>query len=319
MNILYLPIYEPGAHHDVQRTNKHGLRDALAKRGTVTEFDYVAPPQAQVMPELIGLIESTQPDLLFLQLQGTDRVTADDLHRIRENYPALTVVNWNGDFWPEHLTSPDMLALLDNVDLQMVINGSVLPVYAELGINARYWQFGYETATRELPDVPAYDVVFLGNNYSEKRAELYKVLRSLPYKVGIYGSGWPESDGQCTYDFAYGEALYRKAKIAIDDSQWPDAEGYTSNRILQAMYAGCFVLHQYVKGMGRYTDLWASVHYAEFNTLEDLPQAVDKWLTHDEMRGIIASTGQRAVTECHSFDERVNQLFDEFLPAVRHE
>lgn len=319
MNILYLPIYEPGAHHDVQRANKHGLRDALGKRGTVTEFDYVAVPQSQVMPELIGLIESTHPDLLFLQLQGTDRVTADDLHRIRDNYPALTVVNWNGDFWPEHLTSPDMLALLDNVDLQMVINGSVLSTYAELGINARYWQFGYETALGELPDVPAYDVVFLGNNYSEKRAELYNVLRSLPYKVGIYGSGWPQSEGQCTYDFAYGEALYRKAKIAIDDSQWPDAEGYTSNRILQAMYAGCFVLHQYVSKLEDYASLFADVDYAQFSTLDELPECVAMWLSADKERCEIAQLGHNAVVAYHSFDARVAQLFDEFLPTVRYE
>lgn len=315
--ILYLPIIEPGTNHDLQARTKHGLRDALAKRGLVCEFDYCAPPQGLLMSQLLDLLGEFKPTLLFLQIQGDDRLSPSDLRFIRETYPALQIVNWNGDYWPEHLTSERMLDILRYVDLQLVINASVLPTYTEHGIRAAYWQFGYETAVDPLPDVPAYDVVFLGNNYSDKRRELAAILKALPCKVGVYGSGWGEyTDGQCTYDFAYGEALYRKAKIAIDDSQWPDATGYTSNRILQAMAAGCFVLHQWVDGLSDLMHLYSMEHFGEFHALSDLPAAVAYWLDHEAERTRIAEAGQREVQARHSFDARVSQLFDELLLEV---
>lgn len=317
--ILYLPIFEPGTNHDLQRRTKHGLRDALARRGEVREYDYCALPRDRMIADLLTMLRDFAPTLLFMQIQGDDRFMPADLAFIRETFPAMKIVNWNGDFWPEHLTSQPMLDILRHVDLQLVINASVLPTYEQHGIRAAYWQFGYETAVDPLPDVPAYDVVFLGNNYSEKRKELGKLLKSLPCKVGLYGSGWGDlTDGQCTYDFAYGEALYRKAKIAIDDSQWPDATGYTSNRILQAMYAGCFVLHQYVKGLDEHLHLYPGKHYGEFMDLSELPVAVEYWLARDDQRAQIAQAAQAEVFNRHSFDARVTQLFDELLLEVAH-
>lgn len=316
MKILYLPIYEPGSYHERATANKHGLRTALQNWGEVVEFDYLKPSQQDMYSILAGMLVQFKPDILFTQLQGSDRITGEDLRAIRLAVPNMKIVNWNGDYWPRSLTTPDMLALLKHVDLQLVVNGSVLDTYREHDINAALWPHSFETPVRELPDVPEYDVLYLGNNYSEKRKELYTVLRSLPYKVGIYGNGWEQSEGECTYDFTTGHALYSKARICISDNEYTDAVGYLSNRPFQAMAAGCFVLQQYVPELEERVGFCANVHYGEFTDIADIPAMVDYYMAHDYERNLIARAGQAHTLNAHSFDARVKQLFTELLPEV---
>lgn len=313
--ILYLPIIEPGAKHEIALACKHGLRDALAQYGDVKQIDYMALPMDEVRSQIVDFA----PDILFTQLHGPDHLTAADLRAIRAQFPQVRIVNWNGDYHPHSLTSPAMLELLKEVDLQLVINGDVLPTYAEHGINAAYWQFGYETALGELPSAPAYDVVYLGTNYSEKRKELGAVLRGLKgCSVGIYGMGWTDADGECTYDFAIGEALYQNARIAISDNQWPESDGYVSNRPFQAMYAGCFVLQQRIANAEARLGMVDGVHVVMFDEVSEIPALVTKWLKkgNEPRRRKIAKAGQALVIDQHSFEERVRTLFDELLPEV---
>ena len=316
MRTLLLPIFEPGSYHDRAVANKDGLRKAFEALGPTQEWDYLANDRATAFAGLANRIETFNPTLVFTQLGSTEHFSADQIALLRREYPTVRFANWNGDYWPEHLTSPAMLELLRHFDVQLVVNGAVLPDYARAGVRAAFWPFGYETPNRELPDVPAYDVVYLGNNYSPSRAELYTLLRSLPYSVGIYGSGWPRSEGECTYDFTYGEALYRKAKLTISDAQWPDADGYLSNRPFQAMAAGCFVLQQRVKDVQVMTGLVNGAHWALYFTPDELPDLVRDWLHRDAERRHIAAKGRREVQERHSWDERVRVLVDELLPEL---
>jgi hypothetical protein len=317
--IIMLTIFEPGSYHERSLMNKRGLREAFEKIGHTLEFDYLALPADTRGETIFRAIGEFEPTLLFTQIQGADSLSVTDLMRIRENYPALPIVNWNGDVWERGLTTPPMLEILHCVDLQLVINASVLPVYEEQHIPAAFWPFGYEPYHTPLPrNLPDFDVLYLGNNYSEHRNELGKLLRSLPYSVGLYGSGWTllEGNGECTYDFTMGEALYRNARLTISDNQFPDAIGYLSNRPFQAMAAGCFVLQQYVAELERYTGFVEGVHYAGFRKMGELPDLIAHWLKYDERRGQIAANAQRFVRERHTFDVRVRTLFNELLPEV---
>jgi hypothetical protein len=317
--IMMLTIFEPGTYHDRAVANKRGLREAFERIGHTLELDYLAIPSSERGETIFRTIGEFEPSLLFTQIQGPDALSVADLLRIREYYPTLPIVNWNGDVWERGLTTPEMLDILHCVDLQLVINASVLPLYADAGIRAAFWPFGYEPYSTPLPrNVPAFDVVYLANNYSEHRNELGKLLRSLPYRVGLYGGGWTllDGDGENTYDFTMGEALYRNAKLTISDNQFPSAAGYLSNRIFQAMAAGCFVLQQYVTEIERYTGFVDGVHYIGFREMSELPGLIDKWLADDERRGQIAANGQRFVQAAHNFDVRVRTLFNELLPEV---
>lgn len=318
MNILYLPIHQSGTYHAKSLANKKTLHDALAKVGHVREMDYVAiPPERldEIMLEQIGIL---RPDLLWLQFQGATSQTAGMVKRWRALHPAMAVVNWNGDVYEEHLISPDMLAFLCEIDLQLVVNASVLDYYQTAGIRALFCPFGFEEPSRmELTMMPEYDVLFCGNNYSDKRLALYEILRSLPFKVGIYGIGWPASDGDCNYEFDTATALYRRATIVISDNQFPNAKGYLSDRPIQALSAGAFVLQQQVAGLHELTGLTVGLHYETFTLLDELPGMVGYWMKHEEERQQIARQGQQFVLVNHTWDKRVEMVLRE-LEKVGH-
>lgn len=317
VRVLYLPIFEAG--HAVQHAQKRGLRDALSEVGIVYEVDYVAYKgrEAALEKELLRVLATFQPDLIVSQLHGPDIITPALRDRLRATCPRMVWVNWNGDYWPSGLTSPAMLELLRGIDLQLVVNGSVLPTYEAHGIPAAYWQIGYEEPTKS-PTVPAWDILFLGNGYSDKRQELVRQLRRYN-SVGVYGSGWPDAAGECTYDFDTGAALYRRCLIAIGDNQFPDAEGFVSNRLFQALAAGAFLLHQRVPGLEALTGLRDGEHYVGWDTFEEMHEKIAYYLdpAHKVERETIAAEGLAFVTERHSFRARVRELFRDLLPLAK--
>lgn len=318
MRTLYLPIHAPGSYHNRSVANKHGLRDALALMGDCRELDYLSVPDVDSAAR--NAMDEYKPDLLFLQMQGTEAIPAAMLAKWRIDYPSVQVANWNGDVYEEHLTSPEMLDLLRHVDVQLTVNASVLPHYALAGyhsIRAAYCPFGYETPLSPLPSMPSYDIVFLGNNYSDKRQELYTFLRRLPFNVGVYGVGWERSEGECNYDFATAEALYQNAKIAISDNQFPDARGYMSDRSIQVLAAGgAMLMQQDVLDLDVLTGLSAIKHYIRWTDYGDLEQRLHKWLRSDmdSRRVHTVSVGQEFVLEKHTWLARVQQLMREWLP-----
>lgn len=309
VRVLYLPIYEPGMGH-----YKQGLRDALAKRFLVYELDY-----CNEKFDLSELVRLFKPHLLLMQLHAANKVTPAMLAQARAEVPDMVVVNWNGDTYEKHLTGTDMLNLLEHVDLQLVVNASVLDTYAQHGINAAYWQIGYEPVEPPFPAVKAHDVVFLANAYSEARHALGRFLKATPYNVGLYGYGWPEASGNTLYHFAAGAALYRAAKIAIGDNQYPDDTGFVSNRVFEALANGAFLLHQRVNGLEELTGLIDGVHYVAWDNERDLKAKLAFWLNtaNEDKRQSIAKAGEVFVREYHSFEARVRELFTVLLAKAR--
>lgn len=313
MNILYLPIIEPGAHHDVALVNKRGLHDALVNAGhEVTQYDYLAD-NGRSLWELAQIVD---PEILLTQFHGANVITPSELANFREMYPNCKTVNWSGDSWLHSLTAEPMLALLRHVDLQLVAAPAVLPIYAEKGILARFWQIAYEKPIDVLPDVPEYDIVYLANAFNDKRRALMTFLKSLPYRVGIYGD-WEQADGVCKYDFGYGEALYKKAKIAIADMSYPEQRQYISDRPFQvAMAGGAVLLHEHVEGMEYLSNgMIAGVHYLEWENLDELQIIIDRVMVVNGTGAIVQNAYQHA-REHNTFDVRLKQLFEEYLPEI---
>jgi len=312
LRVLYLPIFETRsfAHH---RANKRGLMDALSNVGHVLEVDYL-----HESVDICQLVQDFQPHILFTQCQG-ERI---DLAPLKAAQPGMLVINWNGDVHESALTSPEMLNWLQGVDVQLCVNENVLSVYEAHNIPAYYWQVAYEPVPDELPDMPAFDVVFMGNAYSEDRRQLESILRGYGNahnaSIGFYGSGWQDGQGSTMYDFARTAALTKSAKIVIGDNQWADREGFVSNRLFETLAHGGFLLHQTIPGLERLTGLKDGVHYASWSDFDDLQKKITYWLSDDQRkdRARIARNGKRAVLKHHSFESRVKQLFDEILPEV---
>lgn len=314
LRVLYMPIYERGYH--MQQQGKRGLREALQRCGLVYEIDYVNSKY-----NLPAAVKAFQPHLLLTQAHAPDSIPIKQIAAAREACPEMVVVNWNGDVYTHGLTTPEMLAYLQHFDIQLVVNDSVLPDYQANGINAAYWQVAYEPVDdNNLPAMPAHDVVFLGNAYSEPRQQLGRMLQNMQgVNVGLYGRGWKWGNGDTTYNFPAGTALYQNSKIAIGDNQYQDQRGFVSNRLFEALAAGAFLLHQTIPGLEELTGLVDGVHYVAFTDLNDLQRKVQYWLQtrRIEKRIEIAAAGRAFVRQHHSFDARVDELLGllEGIPA----
>lgn len=316
LRILYLPIFESRVypHH---RAMKRGLREALQRMGQVIEVDYLNEPY-----DLVELVRAWQPNILVTQCQR-DLI---DLTAARAAQPEMLVLNWNGDVYLDALVSPDTLAWLKaNVDAQLCVNGAALPVYAEHGIPAAYWQCAYEPVRESItiPPQDAYEVVLMGSAYSERRRELARALVSLPYAVGLVGSGWVEFEpwnaGNSTYQFELSNAIRRSARIEVGDNQYVSDTGFVSNRIFDCLYAGgALLLHQKVDRLEEFTGIVPNIHYVEWTDMEDLGKKIAYYMNprNESKRLKIVKAAQEYVRECHSFDARLRELFQEILPRV---
>jgi hypothetical protein len=254
-----------------------------------------------------------QPNLVLTQIHNGGMINAGDVSALRDAALGARFVNWNGDYWPENLLSEDGISLASAFDLQLTVNRDVLGRYRQMGINADYWQIGWEPdgVGHEPDEADRCDVVFLANGYSQERRRFVERLRGLRHSFRLWGNGWPDgwAVGQCTYDFITACRAYRGAKISLGDSQWPDS-GFVSNRVFQALAAGGSALaHQWFSGMEHLglVDGETCIVWRDFPNLE---QKLRHYLSHEDERRRIADAGQRLALERHSFDARVRELFE---------
>lgn len=322
LRILYLPVYEPG--HAVQKEQKHGLRDALSERAWVNEIDFLSIPIARLYDTLANAIRTFKPHMVLSQIQAHEPLNVTLVRSLRALDSSMVWVNWNGDYAPGGLVAPPMLDVLKHLDLQLVVNAQVLPQYRQANIPAAFWQIGYEEpGDVDALNVQAHDVVFLANAYSPEREDFGKLLNFWSaddgFTLGVYGS-WRNipAHGSTLYDFATGKAIYRRAKIALGDNQFPTARGFVSNRLFQALAAGgCLVMHQTVPDLEDLTGLQHGVHYIAWTNHEDLREKLRYYLAHEAERRRIADAGTQFTHERHSFKARVDELFKSLLPLAK--
>jgi GT2 family glycosyltransferase len=238
LRLLYAPIYEP--NNSIQHETKYGLRKALAKRFLVTEVDYVKSPLL-----IYDVANAFKPDIILTQFHDASIWNANMVMELRNDSNAV-FINWNGDYFPENFLARPYTDMMQLYDLTTFVTTDVGPLYDKLSIDWKYWQIGYEeSAAMPSRNTPAHDVLFLGNSHYNFRVELGRTLISLRKEginVGLYGN-WDKSykpSGYNLYDFDSGQRLYMKCKIAISDGR-PNAHGFVSNRLFQAMYGGAFL------------------------------------------------------------------------------
>lgn len=319
LRILYLPIYED--NHPKQRAQKHGLRDAFSKVGITLEYDFVGRFKRHVdtHSELCEIVRLFRPHVLFTQAHQADTFQVRTIQQMRYDHPEMVCVNWHGDVWADIYLADSTVELLQWYDLALGVNETVKEPYAAHGIKYEYWQVASEEPST-YPTMPDYDVLFLANCYSDDRRKFGETLKSLPYKVGLYGSGWGDlGEGTTLYDFSTSHALMHNSKIVIGDSQHPEATGFVSNRFFETLHAGAFLLHQPIPGFERLTGFKVGKHYAEFTDAQSLAEQAHYWMANETKREKIRKAGHSLCKREHSFDARVKELFDVLIPSIEGE
>jgi glycosyltransferase involved in cell wall biosynthesis len=319
LRILYLPAYVRRPDQKANQYNqKHGLRDGLSGIGMVWEVDYRNIENL----DLSRYVEVWQPHLLLMQFHGDDALIPKQLKRAREAKPDMLVINWCGDAQGGKNTGAHTMNVLEHVDLQLTKEASVANIYAERGVRWAYWQQAIESVDK-LPDVTQHDAVCLANVYPqggrrEKFLEIERRLDADRINFGRYGEGWAISNGNNHYDYATGEALYKKAKLAISDT-YPNTVGFCSNRVMQCMAAGgAVILLEESPGLFKYTGLRAGSHYIKWSSVEELHVLIKEWLSDDkaEARQRLAENAQKHVLARFTGAALVRELFNEILPGV---
>lgn len=323
LRILYAPIYEE--KHVVQHQQKCGLRRALQHIGSVYEVDYL-----ETGPDsILKAATLWRPQLMVLQLHYPEPFTPEHMRQLRQHLPGSTIVTWNGDVYDmtayprekrtkngKETVADAYVRMLRMVDLHTVVNAQAVLNFGARGVTCRYWQLGYEpegVGHEPLPSDSAYDVLFLGNGYSANRQRFGDFLQTLSCRLGVYGHGWPQlqTHPANTYDFRQGCRLYRRAQIALGDSEWAStARGFVSNRAFQAMAAGHALMLQQAFDGTELIGLADGKHWVLWTDYADLREKIAYYLDprHEAERAKIAAAGQVEVLTHHSFESRVAEL-----------
>ena len=302
-----------------QRQQKRGLREALSHYGPILEIDYRREFKKHGSQGLKRIIEraadEVQPNLILSEFHGADMVQAPDIAALRQKISGARWVNWNGDYRDPQTWELKDIELMAQFDLSLIICHDAVREYQRLGVRSRYWQIGWEPDSfgdEPRKWTPRYNVLFQANCSGTRRRTLVQALREAGFNLGLYGRGWTWfwSKGSTLYDFKQGCRLIRAAKVVLSDSQWPDADGYVSNRTFESMAAGgALVMQQYFKGFDRLGFVDAK-HLVTWNDISDLIEKLRYWLRpeNEEYRRAIADAGQKFCLENHSFDVRVQEL-----------
>lgn len=312
---LHVPIID-GAY-PISRKQKRGLTDALGRSGKVIEYDYLARADEMgrggMERELAELFRDWQPHVAVLQIHSCETLRPQSIELMRAASPETVIVNWNGDYRPEHIASPGGEVLARKMDVQCVANGSEFWRYVQRGIAAAYWQIGVEpdgVGHEPNGDTRGHPVLFLANCYTDDRRRLGLHLKER-WGAGIHGFGWPDgvADGFTLYDFREGCRLLRGAQVAVGDQQWPDEAGYVSNRLFQTLAAGGAVLvQQRFAGMEGWLGLCEDEHLLAWSDYTELDRHIEWVLANPVQARAIAGRGQRFILAHHSFDARVKEL-----------
>lgn len=141
--VLYLPLFEQG--WQVQKEQKLGLRDALARRAIVWQLDYMESFAKHGKLGMMAVIQEMctgfKPTIFLSQLHNADQINAGDIGNLKGlTGPGCRFVNWNGDYWPDQLLRQDGLDLARAFHLMLTVNRDVQEKHQLQKINTHYCQ-----------------------------------------------------------------------------------------------------------------------------------------------------------------------------------
>jgi hypothetical protein len=241
-------------HDHPQAGIEHAFKGIFGS-SNVEVFDYCelqrqGIPNPAINRMFLDLALLRKPDLVFMQLQETNIISAQTLLEMKSRMPYVTTVHWTGDM--RRTITEYLSSICKATDLTLASSVGQLGAFREAGARrAEYMQIGVDFQEDLMGDplweppfrVP--DVVLCGNHYGTTfpgTPEREAVVRELMHEgidVGVVGSGWPPNwpvAGNCGVKQQH--HIWRRAKVALNVNHFNQIERYYSDRQLISMASG---------------------------------------------------------------------------------
>lgn len=238
-------------------------------------------------------------DIIFAQIQTPDVITVDLAKKMSAYRKKLFL--WNGDVreqieqWTLDL-APYFTALWSNdTDTQTMKDMGFKSEFMNVIFSpTKYNPKGY-VEKRE-------PILFFANNYWDNYTKKHKfplgkerqdmamfLIENYGKDFGLYGFGWDGLEtGNINDDCILEASIYRGAKIGINYSHF-NYSRYSSDRLFRIMGCGILCLTHNFKDIEK--DFEVGKHLVTFDSLEDMKEKIDYYLTHEEEREKIAKAG----------------------------
>jgi hypothetical protein len=324
-HVLYLGNFEPThstENHVAQAliANGHGLQ--VMQENDPRTFSVLAGPWPAALEDVeVILWTRTGWDWNRFYTGGERRAIADQRTMLRKARQAgIPVVGYHLDIWwglgREHLVYDEPFF---GVDLLVTADGGHDDKWEVLGINHHWMPPGISKAQAKLGKRnPEYvsDIAFVGSwqgGYHRESAHRYELVEFLQKNFADRCAFWPKP-GQPAVRGKPLQDLYRSVKIAIGDSCFVGSglANYWSDRIPETLGRGGLLLHPNVPGLEQYfhdgVDMltWDAF---DWSNLGDMIEAILS-KENDGLRRQIANQGRANVLKHHTYEVRMEQLWD---------
>ena len=296
--ILYIDLFRK------ENSNPYWLK-AFNKRGTVYAFDIRDP-----IDNLAPLIESLHPD--HIHLGGSVKngiISPEFLARVRIDI-GCTISVFYGDA-RDSAYHRDLSGVVDHI---YVTNKTHIRQNRSRGLeNFYYMPCGTDTEVfRPVKSEKIYDLLFVGNNNSRSRLDLLRKIHGR-FDLSVAGRAW-EGTGFKVLPQAYGPDFSRlvgQAKILIGliDDAWIHLEACFSNRVVNTLACGGFLIQRYTPGLESVFN--NHEHLVWYQTEEELFSLIDRYLCDPAGRERIGEKGRKRVTTDFTYDRAVSRILED--------
>jgi glycosyltransferase involved in cell wall biosynthesis len=283
-------------------------------------FDYCqlereGVPRPAINQMFLDMALRMKPDMVFMQLQETNIISAKTLNQIKTRLPKTVLAHWTGDM--RRVITDYLSSICGATDITFASSVGQLEDFKRAGaFRASYMQIGvdFEEDVLGLPPweppfrVP--EVVLCGNHYGEtfpgtiEREAVVRALASAGIDVGVVGSGWPEGwpvAGQCGVKQQY--HIWTRAKVALNVNHFNQIHRYYSDRQLIAMASGTPTVAWWIPGLAE--EFKIGVHCAMASSPEDFVALVQELLADPGKRAELGRQGRSEIIKNHTWFSRI--------------
>lgn len=286
----------------------------------VQDYDYLElkrhrQSDSVINQELISVVQKTQPDWIWFQLQETGIIKPDTIEKLKQASPKTIISIWNGDCRAR--LSPYVEGTVRACHLALISNVGQISLFREAGApNVRYCQVGMDFV-EDIQGLPPWipnfrvpEVVFCANYYgsnfpgSAARLAGVQALRNAGIDIGVVGKGWPVGSavvGRCGVKQQF--SVYQKAKVALSINNFNDVELFYSDRHLSAMASGIPLVTRYVPGLEE--EFENGQHCLWYKDEAELIKYVQTLLEDEALRKKIGFQGRAEVIRKHTWFSRI--------------